>query len=138
MYAWQKAFREGIGPNLSPMCLTALRKGLENDDPELMQGATTSPPPLECVADWPVTAVCALAYAGWKGDGRKSVREVADFFADICYLAGQALGEPAAVRYFLDWFDHAPREEMRRALLAEVNRAIVTRCAEPAPEGRAA
>ena len=48
--------------------------------------------------------------------------------------ADTRLGEPAAVRYFLNWFDDTPRDEMRRQLLAEVNRALAERFTEFADE----
>jgi hypothetical protein len=37
------------------------------------------------------------------------------------------MGEPAAVRWFLNWYDETPRDEMRRKLLAEVERAMAAR-----------
>jgi hypothetical protein len=37
------------------------------------------------------------------------------------------LGEPAACRWLLNWFDEAPRDEMRRLLLAEVSRTLAQR-----------
>jgi hypothetical protein len=120
MHTWQKSWRGGIAPNLSAASLMALKQALERDDPALLQGATLSPPPLERLLDWPVEAACAVAYAGWKGDGRTSVRQVAEFFGKICYLAHQGLGEQGTVGDFLNWFDDTPREEMRRELLAEV------------------
>ena len=74
-----------------------------------------------CVQDWPVEAACALGYCGWQGDGLETVGEVEEFFARACFEADQRLGEPAACRWFLNWFDDTPRDEMRRELLAEVN-----------------
>ncbi len=37
--------------------------------------------------------------------------------------------EPAACRWFLNWYDETPRHEMRRCLLAEVNRVLARRAA---------
>jgi hypothetical protein len=128
--SWQRSFREGIVPQLSAAGLMALKQALETDDPALLQGATTSPPTLDCVSDWPVKAACAIAFAGWKGDGRVTVGEVEQFFASVCHRAGQQLGDPAGARWFLNWFDDTPRAQMRRELLAEVDRAIAGRTAE--------
>jgi hypothetical protein len=54
----------------------------------------------------------------------ETVSEVEEFFARACFETDQRLGEPAACRWFLNWYDETPREEMRRQLLAEVNRSL--------------
>jgi hypothetical protein len=130
MESWRNVWREGFAPQLSPAGLEALRKALTSDDARLIQGATTTPPPLQCVQDWPVEAACVLGYCGWQGDGLESVAEVEEFFARLCYQADQRLGEPAACRWFLNWYDETPRAEMRRSLLAEVNRSLAQWFAE--------
>ena len=138
MESWRKVWREGLAPLLSTDGLEALRGGLANDDPRLLQGATSTPPPLQCVQDWPVEAACALGFCGWQGDGLESVAEVEEFFARACFEADQRLGEAAACRWFLNWFDDTSRDEMRKELLAEVERAIEERAetVQPAkPEG---
>ncbi len=140
MDTWRKVWRNGFAPILSSFGLVQLREALEYDDLRLVQGATTSPPPLLCVQDWPVEACCALGYCGWQGDGLTTVGEVEEFFARCCFEADERLGEPAACRWFLNWFDDTPREEMRRALLAEVELALDERIprALPAMEYRPA
>src|SRR5437016_13005072 len=127
MESWRKVWREGVVPLLSTAGLNALARALQNDDPRLLQGATTSPPPLQCVQDWPVEAACGLSYCGWQGDGLESVAEVEDYFAQMCFEADQVLGEPAACRWFLNWFDETPRDEMRALLLPEVQRTLARR-----------
>jgi hypothetical protein len=127
MESWRKVWREGVAPLLSEQALAVLKRGLEGDDARLIQGATTTPPPLQCVQDWPVEAACALGYCGWQGEGLESVAEVEEFFARMCFEVDNRLGEPAGCRWFLNWFDETPRDEMRRLLLAEVNRAITER-----------
>lgn len=52
-------------------------------------------------------------------DGRKGYRTVGaveEFFAMRCFDADQRLGEPAACRHFLNWYDDTPRDEMRESL----------------------
>ena len=120
MESWRKVWREGFAPQLSVMALDGLAQGLIEDDPNLIQGATTSPPPMQAAKDWPVEAACVLGYCGWKGEGLETVAEVEEFFAQACFEADQRLGDPAACRYFLNWFDDTPRDEMRRELLTEV------------------
>jgi hypothetical protein len=135
MESWRKVWREGIAPVLSTNGLRALRRALLRDDPRLTQGSTTTPPPLQCVLDWPVEGACVMGYCAWQGDGLETVGEVEEFFAKVCFEADTRLGEPAAVRYFLNWFDDTPRDAMRRELLDEVNRTLAERFvpgAEPA------
>ena len=134
MESWRKVWREGVVPLLSTESLDALRQGLVNDDARLIQGATTTPPPLQCVQDWPVEAACGLGYCGWQGEGLETVAEVEEFFAKMCFEIDRNLGEPAGCRWFLNWFDETPRDEMREQLLAEVNRALALRRADQTGE----
>ena len=134
MESWRKVWRDGLAPLLSTPGLEALRRALLSDDARLLQGATTTPPPLPCVQDWPVEAACALGYCGWQGDQLESVAEVEEYFARMCFETDQRLGEPAAIRWFLNWFDETPREAMRRQLLGEVNRTLAGRGAASSEE----
>ena len=127
MEAWRKVWREGLEPLLSTKGLQALKRGLLRDDGRLTQGTTTTPPPMQCVLDWPVEGACVVGYCAWQGDGLETVGEVEEFFAKCCFEADQRLGEPAACRWFLNWFDDTPRDEMRRDLLAEVELALAER-----------
>ena len=121
---WRKVWRKGIAPSLSERELQALRTGLLTDDPTLIQGATTSPPPLQCSQEWPVEAACALGYCGWQSEGLQTVQEVEKYFARKCFEVDKRMGEPAIIRWFLNWVDDTPRPEMRRQLLMEVNREM--------------
>ena len=142
MEAWRKVWREGLAPLLSTNGLEVLKRGLLRDDGRLTQGTTTTPPPMQCVLDWPVEGACVLGYCAWQGDGLETVGEVEEMFAQTCFEADQRLGEPAAVRYFLNWYDDTPRDEMRKELLAEVYRTLNERfvpgAAEPVRNDEAA
>jgi hypothetical protein len=127
MENWRKVWRDGLVPLVSTAGLEALRRGLVGDDAQLAQGATTTPPPLQCVQDWPVEAACALGYCGWRGEQLQTVKQVEEFFARLCFEVDKRLGEPTAIRWFLDWFDETPRNQMRRQLLAEVCHALARR-----------
>ena len=118
--AWRKCWREGFAPGLSRKGLEALKFALQTDDKRLIQGATTSPPPLMCVEDWDCEAADAIGLAGWLGDDNRTVSEVSEFFFKQCFDADIRLGERAASRYFLNWFDDTPRAEMRFQVLQEV------------------
>lgn len=124
---WKKIWREGFAPILPYRGLESLVVALTDDDSRLIQGSTTTPPPLVCVLDWPCEAACALGFCGWQGEELGTVGEVEEFFAKSCFQADQRIGEPAACRYFLNWFDETPRAEMRRELLLEVCREIKRR-----------
>ena len=127
MESWRRIWREGFEPGLTTAGLVALRFALLNDDVRLLQGATMCPPPLMCVQDWPVEAADAIAFAVWKGGELTTVRQVEEGFAQALWEADQRLGEPAACRWFLNWFDDTPRHQMREELLFEVERSLTER-----------
>jgi hypothetical protein len=121
---WKQVWHEGFVPVLSTPELKALRTALANDDPRLTQGSTTTPPPLMCIAGWACEAACALGFCGWQGDDMTTVGEVEEFFARKCFEADEKLGEPAACRHFLNFFDDTPRTEMIAQFLPEVELAL--------------
>lgn len=121
--AWRKVWREGVLPGLSENNLSNLLTALLTDDSTLIQGATSMPVPLQCTQEWPCEAGCALGYMGWK-DGLNTVGEVEEFFARLCFDTDQRLDEPAGCRWFLNWFDETPRDEMRALLTAEVKQNL--------------
>jgi hypothetical protein len=111
-------------PNLSAAGLVALRRALLCNDPQLIQGRVSSPAPSDALRECAVDGACSIGYCGWHGDGLTSVGEIEEYFHHICDAADAAFNEPAACRYFLNWYDDAPRADMRRELLAEVNLAL--------------
>jgi hypothetical protein len=129
MEIWRKVWRDGFGPQFSIRALEALRHGLSKDDRGLLQGATSTPPPLQYAQEWPVEAACAVGYCGWKGENLRTVAEVEEFFARACFDADNRLGEPAACRWFLNWFDETPRDDVRRLLLEELSATLSKRLA---------
>lgn len=127
MENWKLVWREGLAPLLSTPSLNVLKRALTCDDPCLIQGATTKPPPLQMVEDWSVECACAVGFCGWQGENLETVKEVEEYFARKCFEVDQRLGEPAACRWFLNWFDETPREEMRTQLLSEVIMTLAER-----------
>ncbi len=125
MLTWQEVWREGFAKVLSTAELTALRDALKSDNANLIQGATTSPPPLECVRDWPCEAACLIGFACWQGnDPVMTVAEVSDRFAEACAHVGRA---GCRVGDLLTWWDNTPRAEARAALLPLVEEALAAR-----------
>ena len=123
---WRRVWRNGFLPLLSREGLLALQKALINDDPRLLQGATCHPPHLDAWQIRDVRCVCALGWCGWQGNGLRTVSQVEAYFQRLCDDADALLNEPAACRFFLNWYDDAPRAEMRRELLTEVSLALET------------
>jgi hypothetical protein len=63
---WRRILREGLLRALTEEELQALRRGLADEDPALLQGMMTLPPPLECVNDWAVEGADLLTR--WTAD----------------------------------------------------------------------
>lgn len=124
MEAWRRVWRQAVVPLASYEGLKALSEALHKDDPRLIQGATTSPPPLQAVQDWPCEAADLIGYMGWQGDGLNTVGEVEEFFARMCFEIDRILGEPAACRWVLNAYDEWPREEMIAKLTPEVDLSL--------------
>lgn len=128
--SWRQVWRDGFAPILPLDGLEALAVALREDDKRLVQGCTTTPPPLLCVQDWPIEAGDCFAYMGavtLGGFGKATVGECEEFFAKCCHEADQLLGEPAACRTFLNFWDDCPRQEASKLLLEEVERTISSR-----------
>ncbi len=80
--------------------------------------------------DWPVEAACVIglcAVAAHGGPGQATVGQVDEFLARWCFEVDQRLGEPAACRWFLNFWDDTPRQEVLRQLLPEVWRELAAR-----------
>lgn len=135
MESWRIVWRNGFAKVLPLDGLVSLAEALRVDDQRLSQGSTTTPPPLMCVQDWPCEGADAIGWTKYKGDTQVSVGDVTAHFGAMCIDADAALGEPAACRWFLNWFDDTPRDEMRRELLPEVERAIAIRTGQPVAQG---
>jgi hypothetical protein len=89
-----------------------------------LQGTTCYPPLLDELKDQAVQATCVLGYCGWQGEGLHTVGQLDEFFQKLCDAADQNFPEPAACRFFLNWYDDTPRDEMRRELFVEVALAL--------------
>lgn len=127
MESWRLVWRRGFAPTLPTAGLEALAVALRDDDIRIHQGATTTPPPLLCVQDWPCEKADAIAFCGWQGHRLRTVGQVEEFYAKALHDADERYGELAACRWFLNWFDDTPRAEMRRELLAEVEAELLAR-----------
>jgi hypothetical protein len=124
MEKWRRVWREGLAPHLSRAGLLALLKALIHDDPRLVQGVITTPPSIDALRERRACGSCAISYCGWVGENLRTVGEIESYFHRVCDAAAIAFHEPAACRYFLNWYDETPRDEMRRELLGEVKLAL--------------
>ncbi len=128
MEAWRRVWRHGFSPLLPLLGLQRLKTALETDDPRLLQGATCTPPPLTAVLDWPVEACDCIVFAFWADhDFHCTAEDGEEFFAQRCFECDTILGEPAASRWFLNWYDETPRNEVFRALALEVGLEVTKR-----------
>jgi hypothetical protein len=130
MELWRDCFRRGVAPVLSTDELMALRDGLARDDERICQTFNTLP--VSDLAahepDLPIEAACPLAYAIWQGQRLPDLAGVVESeLGQLCLLLDQRTGEAGAVRHLTNWIDSTPREEMRAALLAEVELALAGR-----------
>jgi hypothetical protein len=127
LHSYQYVWREGFAPLLSLPALEALAAGLARNDPALIQGRTMLPEALMSNAEKPLTAADPVVYAMWKAGEIRTVAEADEAFNRLCYEADMKLGEPAAVRYHLNWWDDEPRALVFRELYSEVTRTIAER-----------
>jgi len=118
--SWRKVWREGFYPLLSNEAIQAIFEGLLADDKALIQGATTQPPPLQAVQDWPCEGADIIGYGGWKGEGLETVGEVEEYFARLSFECDNRIGEPAGCRWFLNWWDESTRSEVVFKMIWEI------------------
>lgn len=129
---WRRVWRDGFLPHIQTEELIKAMEMFAADDPRITQGSTTTPPPLMAVQDWPIEAGCLIGLFGAIRNGGfqvATVGEAEECFAQLCYHADQNLGEVAACRWLLNWFDDTPRPIVIREMLSELNRAIAERTA---------
>ncbi len=127
MESWRKVWREGFAPQLPSRGLECLQMALRENDERIIQGATTAPPPLQCMMDNSIEGCCVLGFCFLQGDNRQTVAEVEEDFARLCFETDQKLGDPGACRWFLNWYDETPRQQMREELLGEVELELARR-----------
>ena len=126
MESWRRILRDGLLRSLTYADPQALRRGLVDDDPALLQGMMTIPPPLECLHDWQVEGADLLAYPAWRARGLVTVKEVEECAWALCSAIDARLGDGAA-KELLGWHDAAPRPDVRHTLLGEVERELMMR-----------
>jgi hypothetical protein len=84
--SWQRVWRLGIAPQLAAGVLEALGHALRQDDAFLIPGATTDPPPLQCLAGERPVGCCPLAYCGL-AEGLHTLGDIEQRFAVLCWEA---------------------------------------------------
>lgn len=126
MEAWRISWRATMSL-ISTAALRELEQALVTDDVRLIQGATTIPPPFQCVQYWPCEAACLVGFCGvveCGGFGVATVGEAEEYFARVAFETDRILGEPAGVRHHLNHYDDSPRDQARLDFLEEVRRAL--------------
>lgn len=124
---WQRVLRKGFFPQWERRHLLALERALEENDRDLEQGVTTTPPPLQCMQRSACEQACLIGFPFWEADGLETVGEVDTAFAEACNRADHLTGEYASSRHLTNWWDDTPREKARLAVLAEVRAELERR-----------
>ncbi len=127
MESWRLVLTEGFFPQWSRQTLERALKALEEDNPKLTQGSTTTPPPLQCVQDWPCEACDLIAFCSVDDPFGSTVGEVEEGFAQSAFTADQLLGEPAACRWWLNHFDDSPRIRVFTETAAAIRKELERR-----------
>lgn len=124
----RRAWCDGFAPSLSTRALATLRDALAADDQRVAQGLTVLPFPWDTTATPEAVCGCAIAFCGM-ASGLETVADVHAFFVAACEACDARFTEVAACRWFLAWFDDAPRAEAFAELLAEVDLELARRAA---------
>lgn len=133
MTAAIQTWKDGFAVDLCYDQLVILRDALaRGDESRLLQGLSTAPQPLRGNLDRSIVAADAVVYPHWRYTFGmfgvvETVGAASEAFAACCFNADQYLGEPAACRAFLNFWDDTPREEAFPALLAAVKEVIAER-----------
>lgn len=117
---WKRVWRNGFAPLFPEEALEALKVGLAENDPKLIQGQTTFPLPTPQYSGWVCEGADAVAYGYWRSGLLGTVGDIEDRFAALCFEVDQRLGGMNECRHFLNWWDDVPRQEGVMALLSEV------------------
>lgn len=119
--------RQGFLPIWATCELEACLALLKADDPRLIQGSTSFPPPLMAAQDLPVERVDPVGFCSTPDALNCTVGEVEEGFARCCFEADARLGEPAACRWALNAIDDEPREKVWKWLIDEIEHALAER-----------
>jgi hypothetical protein len=125
--AAKKVLVEGFFPIVPTHRLNAMLKLLEADDPAIIQGSTSFPPPLLATDGEQVESVDPVGFMGSDNTLTLTVGEVEEGFARLCFDADQRLGEPAACRFLLNAIDDNDRTEVWDFLTAEIRQELSRR-----------
>lgn len=137
MRSWQIVFESGFLPLWSNETLERALAALDGDDHRLTQGSTTTPP-LMCVSDWSCEACDLIAFCSVEDPFESTVGEVEEGFARACFEADQRLGEPAACRWFLNFWDDEPRGSLFEEVAVVIRQELRRRTIKLSPELKAA
>lgn len=129
---WKVAWHKGIVPQITVQGLKALRQGLINDDPNLIQGDTVNyvPHPSGYVNPTTFASVCkacVIAYCVWKSEKSNDYQDIVGRFSTIVSHSKKLGGPEGSAIRFIAWVDRINRSEMRELLLPEVELAIASK-----------
>lgn len=116
MPAWQRAWRQGIAPQLDDDALESLAVALATGDKRLLRGSTVEPPSTMATRDWPVEACCPMAFLIWQGE-TMTVAELEQAWIESVALCDKLTDGTASD--FLRWWD-LETEPVGKLLLEEI------------------
>lgn len=115
-----KVWRAGFAHQMPDDVLEAMEFGLLIDDPAIIQGNTSSPQPPHGNWGGLCQSTDITCYGFWRKGGLETIGDIETKFSELCYEADEKLGEPAFCRWYLNWVDSCPRDEMFSVMLREV------------------
>lgn len=123
LLAWQQK----IMPHIPARHLRELLRGLEADDPRLIQGGVHEPG-VALGDDQPCEGACAMSYGAWLADGLSTIGHVGQHWSDLaCRVRLEAEDMGHALNEFLHFYDRRPRAEVVPALAAAVRAELARR-----------
>jgi len=128
---WRSVLQDGLLPVMTSDQIRCVLACLLHNDGRLIQGATTSPPPLKAVASDPVERACLVGMAVWQLQDGFTVGETDKGYVRLLgqtdRLYEKHHSNHQASRWFLSWFDDTSRDEMRAELIPELKAELERR-----------
>lgn len=126
---WRRILRQGLLPSLLAIELRELRIGLVNDSPRIQQCAITilTIPGRDLCRPESIQYACPLGFAIWRGGTRPKEGGVEDRYQTILRRCKHKLKHDWDHVPYLNWELTCSRDELRRELIAEIDRELVLR-----------
>jgi hypothetical protein len=125
--AWRDSWRQAVAPRLPEAGLVELADALRRDDSRLVQANGRDPDLCDGGPGGAILRADAIGYALWQGHGLTTTAGMNRRVERLVFGTDPEGRCHLSAWPFLEWYDATPRGEMRRELLAEVEREISRR-----------